>query len=491
MSVRLGTSRVVSFCVVSVRVVPTGDAGRTGAEPGEGKERAVRGEGISTAGRPLRSYNPAMKVLVVGSGGREHALAWKIAKSPLVETLFCTPGNAGTALIAGNVPIQADDAEGIAKLVKKESVDLVVVGPEAPLVAGLADRLRKDGVAVFGPGRDGAQLEGSKIFSKNLMRKHGVPTAAGRAFESIDAAREYLGSLQSYPVVIKADGLAAGKGVVLPESFDAAIAAAEAMLLDGKFGEAGKHILIEECMRGRELSVLSITDGRTIVVLDPAQDFKRIHDGDRGPNTGGMGSYSPAPAATPELMTTATREILVRTVHALAREGIEYRGCLYAGLMATRTGPKVIEFNCRFGDPETQAVLVRMKSDLVPYLHAAAIGKLSDVSAPEWDTRAAVCVVLASAGYPETSTKGEAIRGLDAAAEVEDTVVFHAATSRVGDHVLTTGGRVLGVTALGDTTEAARKRAYEAVAKISFPGMQYRTDIAADLGPPAPPGRSR
>ncbi len=431
-----------------------------------------------------------MKVLVVGGGGREHALAWKIARSPLVETLFCAPGNAGTGLVAANVAVAADDAEGLAKLVKKEGVDLVVVGPEAPLVAGLADRLRKDGVAVFGPGRTGAQLEGSKIFAKNLMRKHGVPTAAARSFESMDMAREYLRSVQSFPIVVKADGLAAGKGVVLPETFDEAIAACEAMLLDAKFGDAGRKVLIEECMRGRELSVLAITDGRTIVVLEPAQDFKRIHDGDRGPNTGGMGSYSPAPAATADLMVTATREILVRTVHAMAREEIEFRGCLYAGLMATRTGPKVVEFNCRFGDPETQAVLVRMKSDLVPYLHAAALGKLGDVSPPEWDTRAAVCVVAASAGYPESSSKGEAVSGLAAAAEVPDTVVFHAGTSQVGDHVLTTGGRTLGVTALGETTEAARKRAYEAMARISFPGMQYRRDIAADLEPPVQ-GRSR
>ncbi|MCE9637520.1 MAG: phosphoribosylamine--glycine ligase [Planctomycetes bacterium] len=428
-----------------------------------------------------------MKILVVGSGGREHALAWKIAKSPLADRVLCAPGNAGTALVAENRAVAADDADGLSQLVKDEAIDLVVIGPEAPLVAGLADRLREQGVAVFGPGAPGAQLEGSKIFSKNLMRKHGVPTGSARWFDDVDEAREYLRDAASYPLVIKADGLAAGKGVVLPESFEDASAAVESMMVAAKFGDAGRRVLVEEFLRGRELSVLALTDGRTLVVLEPAQDFKRMRDGDQGPNTGGMGSFCPAPAATPEMMTSATREVLVRTVHAMAREGIEYRGCLYAGLMATRSGPKVIEFNCRFGDPETQAVLVRLQSDLVPYLHATAIGKLGDLDAPVWDPRPSVCVVIASAGYPESSARGESILGLEAAGEVPDTVVFHAATSRVGDRVLTAGGRVLGVTALGDDVEAARKRAYEAVAKIRFPGMQYRTDIAAALPPGASP----
>ena len=311
-----------------------------------------------------------------------------------------------------------------------------------------------------------------------------MPTASARAFDQIEPLRDYLESVVSYPVVLKADGLAAGKGVVLPDTVEEALAAAQSMMLEGRFGDAGRRILVEEFLRGRELSVLALTDGRTIVVLEPAQDFKRAFDGDTGPNTGGMGAFCPTPTATPELMNVTTREILVRTVHALAREGIEYRGCLYAGLIAARAGPRVIEFNCRFGDPETQPVLLRMQSDLLPYLHAAAIGRLADLEPPCWDPRSAVCVVAAAAGYPETGSHGEEIKGLAAAAEVPDTVVFHAGTSKVGDRVLTAGGRVLGVTALGDTVEAARARAYEALGKISFPGMRYRTDIAANPSAP-------
>lgn len=420
-----------------------------------------------------------MKVLVVGGGGREHALAWKISRSPLAERVLCAPGNAGTAEVAENRPVAADDVGGLAKLAKKEAVDLVVVGPEVALVAGVADRLRKEGIATFGPGASGARIEGSKIFAKGLMRKHGVPTAPARTFDSIEAIREYLASLPSFPVVLKADGLAAGKGVILPETLDDAIDAAESMMLGGRFGDAGRRIVVEEFLRGRELSVLALTDGRTIVVLEAAQDFKRIFDGDRGPNTGGMGSLCPAPAATPELMAETTREILVRTVHALARESVEYRGCLYAGLMATRAGVRVIEFNCRFGDPETQAVLPRLRSDLLPYLHATAVGRLSDMETPEWDPRPAVCVTIASAGYPESSTKGEQITGLAEAVALPDVRVFHAGTSQVGDRVLTAGGRVLNVVALGDTLPEARHRAYEAVHLIRFPGMQYRTDIGA------------
>jgi phosphoribosylamine--glycine ligase len=330
---------------------------------------------------------------------------------------------------------------------------------------------------VFGPGKDGARIEGSKSFAKTLMRRYAVPTASWRGFDSLDEAGEYLESQINWPVVIKADGLAAGKGVVLPHNFDEAMSAARAMLIESKFGEAGRRIVVEEFMRGEELSTLALTDGRTILVLESAQDFKRIFDGDRGPNTGGMGSYSPVPIATDALMATVTRDILVRTIHAFTRDRIDYRGVLYAGIMATRGGPKVVEFNCRFGDPETQVVLARMKSDLVPLLVATADGKLSDVTELEWDPRTAVCVVMASRGYPETSSKGDAIRGLDAVATMQDVVVFHAATARVGDSVLTAGGRVLGVTALGDTVEAARERAYAAVAQIRFEGMQYRSDI--------------
>jgi phosphoribosylamine---glycine ligase len=419
-----------------------------------------------------------MRILVVGGGGREHALCWKIAQSPLCEVLFAAPGNAGIGEIAENRPIQASDHDGVLKLCRNDKIDLCVVGPEDPLVAGLADKLRAAGVRVFGPGKEAAQIEGSKTFAKTLMRRYAVPTASFRSFDQFDEAAAYLESQQHFPVVIKADGLAAGKGVVLPQDLDQAIAAARSMLEEKKFGEAGRRIVIEEFLRGEELSALCLTDGRTILVLEPAQDFKRVFDGDQGPNTGGMGAFSPVPLATESLMATVTRDILVRVVHAFTRDRLEYRGVLYAGLMATRGGPKVVEFNCRFGDPETQVVLARLRSDLVPLLVATADGKLADVQDLEWDPRAAVCVVMASRGYPESSSKGDAIEGLEAAGAMDDVVVFHGATARAGDRVLTSGGRVLGVTALGDTVEAARAKAYAAVAKISFPGMQFRTDIA-------------
>jgi phosphoribosylamine--glycine ligase len=419
-----------------------------------------------------------MRILVVGGGGREHALCWKIKRSPLVERLFAAPGNAGTAEVAENRMVAVSDQAGLLKLCRAEKIDLVVVGPEDPLVAGLADTLREAGFRVFGPGKDGAQIEGSKTFAKSLMRRNAVPTASWRSFDSFEQTAEYLESVINFPVVIKADGLAAGKGVVLPQNLDEAMSAARAMLDEGKFGDAGRKVVVEEFMRGEELSTLVLTDCRTIVVLESAQDFKRIFDGDKGPNTGGMGAYSPVPIATEQLMATVTRDILVRMVHAFTRDRIEYRGVLYAGLMATRGGPKVVEFNCRFGDPETQVVLARLKSDLVPLLAATADGKLSDVTELEWDPRAAVCVVMASRGYPESSSKGDAITGLDQAGAIPDVVVFHAGTAQVGDTVVTAGGRVLGVTALGDTVAAAREKAYAAVAKISFPGMQFRTDIA-------------
>jgi phosphoribosylamine--glycine ligase len=374
--------------------------------------------------------------------------------------------------------VAVSDQAGLLKLCRAEKIDLVVVGPEDPLVAGLADTLREAGFRVFGPGKDGAQIEGSKTFAKSLMRRNAVPTASWRSFDSFEQTAEYLESVINFPVVIKADGLAAGKGVVLPQNLDEAMSAARAMLDEGKFGDAGRKVVVEEFMRGEELSTLVLTDCRTIVVLESAQDFKRIFDGDKGPNTGGMGAYSPVPIATEQLMATVTRDILVRMVHAFTRDRIEYRGVLYAGLMATRGGPKVVEFNCRFGDPETQVVLARLKSDLVPLLAATADGKLSDVTELEWDPRAAVCVVMASRGYPESSSKGDAITGLDQAGAIPDVVVFHAGTAQVGDTVVTAGGRVLGVTALGDTVAAAREKAYAAVAKISFPGMQFRTDIA-------------
>ena len=420
-----------------------------------------------------------MRILVVGGGGREHVLAWKIRQSPLVTDLICAPGNAGTADVARNVAVGDGDVEGLARLCRDESVELAVIGPEAPLAAGLADRLRKDGVRVFGPGAAGARLEASKSYAKQLMQRYAIPTGSARTFRSFDEVAEHLEAQQDFPVVLKADGLAGGKGVVLPETLDEALAAARAMLHEGCFGDAGRTLLVEEHLRGEEVSVLALTDGRTLAVMEPAQDHKRIFDGDRGPNTGGMGAYSPAPVATPAFRAQVERDVLVRIVHALAREHVDYRGVVYAGLMATRGGPRVIEFNCRFGDPEAQAILPRLRSDLVPLLAACADGRLSQVEDLAWDPRPAVCVVVASAGYPGSSRHGDVIDGLRAVRDLEDVHVFHAGTARRGDDIVTAGGRVLGVTALGDDVAAARDRAYRAVELIRFDGMQYRRDIAS------------
>ncbi len=419
-----------------------------------------------------------MRVLVVGGGGREHALAWKIRQSPSVERLICAPGNAGTADVAENMAVGVDDHDGLAALCKKERIDLVVVGPEVPLAAGLGDRLREDGVKVFGPGAAGARLEASKTFAKQLMQRYVIPTANSQTFRDFPSIRTYLESQQHFPVVLKADGLAAGKGVVLPDSLDDALNAAFDMLEEKRFGAAGNEVLVEECLRGEELSVLALTDGRTLAVMEAAQDHKRAYDDDRGPNTGGMGAYSPAPIATEEFLSNITENVLVRIVHAFARERIDYRGVVYAGMMATRGGPRVLEFNCRFGDPETQVILPRLKSDLVTLLDAVADRRLGQVEDLEWDPRPCVGVVMASRGYPESSSKGDVITGLDAVHEMEDVVVFHAGTAREGNDVVTAGGRVLCVTALGDDVAAARERAYAAVDQIAFDGMHFRTDIA-------------
>lgn len=420
-----------------------------------------------------------MKVLVVGNGGREHALAWKIAQSPKVERVICAPGNAGTSEVAENALITVGDHSALLRLCRERKVGLAVIGPEVPLVAGLADKLREAGVKVFGPGASGARIEGSKVFAKSLMQRYVVPTAPWRTFDDFESAASYFESVRHYPIVIKADGLAAGKGVVLPDSLEEALAEARAMLLENRFGEAGHTILVEECLRGSELSVLALTDGRTLAVLETAQDHKRALDGDQGANTGGMGAFSPAASATEDVMREVTREVLVRMLHGFARERIDYRGVLYAGLMLTRGGVKALEFNCRFGDPEAQVVLMRMKSDIVPLLLAVADGKLSDVTELKWDPRPAVCVVMASRGYPQSSSAGDIIGGLESAREMPDVQVFHAGTAREGERVVTAGGRVLGVTALGDTVAEARAKAYAAVGKIAFEGMQFRTDIAA------------
>ncbi|MGE0433168.1 MAG: phosphoribosylamine--glycine ligase [Planctomycetota bacterium] len=425
-----------------------------------------------------------MKLLVVGSGGREHALVRKLAESPLVETIHVTPGNPGTDCIEKAInhsDIGVDDLDGIVSLAVEERINLAVIGPEAPLVAGLGDMLRAARIPVFGPNRKGAQLEGSKIWAKELMRKHGIPTAGFRVFDKFEHAETYMtdGPL---PVVIKADGLAAGKGVVVVREREQGIAALRRIMEDKEFGAAGNRVLIEDCLSGPEVSVLAITDGRSILTLPSAQDHKPVYDGDKGPNTGGMGAVSPAKALTPQLQSVVESRILVPVVHALRSEEIDFRGVIYAGLMLTVSGPRVLEFNVRFGDPETQPIIARMTSDLLPVLQAAANGHLEDLpdDALMVDKRAAVCVVMASGGYPGSYEKGHPISGIDDADAIPGVHVLQAGTAwDANANVVTAGGRVLGVTGLGNSVGEARKLAYDGVAKISFKDAHYRKDIAA------------
>ncbi len=419
-----------------------------------------------------------MKILLIGQGGREHALAWKLKQSPLVTHLFCAPGNAGTALEATNVNISAMDFAGLLKFAKKEQIDLTVVGPEVPLVAGIVDEFIKAGLKVFGPTKKAAELEGSKKFAKELMRKAAVPTADFRVFTNTAEAISYVDEREIERFVVKADGLAAGKGVVVCSSKDETRDAIKRMLINKEFGAAGARIVIEERLEGQEASLLAIVDGHTIIPLEAAQDHKAAFDGDTGPNTGGMGSYCPTPVLTPELIDTAVEKILIPVVHELRKDGRSFRGCLYAGLMITNNGPKVLEFNVRFGDPETQAVLMRLKSDLAAILMAAAEGKLDDIEALEWDPRPSVCVVMAAEGYPGDYAKDLPIRGLEDAAQLPDAKVFHAGTKLVDGQVLTDGGRVLGVTALGDTVSEAKLHAYQAVKCIRWDGAWCRKDIS-------------
>ena len=419
-----------------------------------------------------------MKVLVIGQGGREHALVWKLKQSPQVTEVLCAPGNAGTAEDARNVGVASTDIPGLVRLAMNEKVDLTVVGPEAPLVEGVVDAFKKAGLTVFGPSKAAAQLEGSKIFCKDILRKANVPTAEGWAFNDIDLANLFLTEREDSPYVVKADGLAAGKGVVICANREEAYAAVKLMMRKREFGMAGDRILIEECLVGEEVSILAIVDGRTIIPLEPAQDHKRAYDDDLGPNTGGMGAYTPASFATPELMATVIEKILIPTVHTMKKQGCEFCGILYAGIMLTTAGPKVLEYNVRMGDPETQPVLMRLKSDLFEILYAAAQGRLKDFEEIEWDNRTAVSVVMAAEGYPHKYTNGKVIRGLDAAAKLPDVKVFHAGTDRLGTDVITNGGRVLGVTALGDDVADAKRKAYEAVKLIRWDGAWCRKDIS-------------
>ncbi len=418
-----------------------------------------------------------MNILIVGSGGREHALAWKLRQSSLVDRLYVAPGNAGTAEVAENLPVGAEDVEGLLAAAQERRIGLTVVGPEAPLAAGIVDRFEAAGLAVFGPSQRAAQLESSKVFSKDLMARHGIPTAAYRTFRAMEAALAYARECR-YPLVVKASGLAAGKGVIICAGPAEAEDALRRAMVDGEFGTAGEEVVIEECLQGQEASVLAFTDGRIVRPMVVAQDHKALLDGDRGPNTGGMGSYAPAPIVGPELLQEVTATVLQPTIDGLRREGILYRGVLYAGLMLTADGPKALEFNVRFGDPEAQVILPLLEGDLLPILQACLDGTLSNVGI-RWAARHCLCIVIASGGYPGSYRKGLPIEGLNAAAQVPEAVVFHAGTARQGEQVVSAGGRVLGVTALGDTLAQAADRAYRAVECVRLEGMYYRRDIGA------------
>jgi phosphoribosylamine--glycine ligase len=419
-----------------------------------------------------------MKILVVGQGGREHALVWKLAQSPKVSEVFCAPGNAGTAVDGRNIDIAATDIERLVKFSSAENVDLTVVGPEVLLVAGIVDAFEEAGLCIFGPSKLAAELEGSKVFSKELMRLANVPSADYWVFDQPENALTHIQDREEESFVIKADGLAAGKGVVVCSSKSKAEQAVRQIMIDKAYGDAGNQIIIEEKLTGQEVSILAIVDGNTILPLEPSQDHKPAYDGDTGPNTGGMGAYSPTPLVTEELMDRIIETILVPTVHTMKKEGRKFRGILYAGLMITNQGPKVLEFNVRFGDPEAQPVLMRLQSDLAEVLSAAARGELSELSPLEWDPRPAVCVVMGAEGYPGSYEKGRPIRGLDQADKLADVKVFHAGTARHGETVVTDGGRVLGVTALGGSIADAKLKAYQAVKCIRWDGAWCRKDIS-------------
>jgi len=418
-----------------------------------------------------------MKILVLGSGGREHALVWKLKQSPRAREIFCAPGNAGTARIARHVPMAVSDHAGLVRFAREEKIDLTVVGPDDALAAGIVNVFQQNGLRIFGPTQSAARLESSKIFAKEFMQRHGIPTARSGQFDDSDAANRFCQKL-GYPLVIKADGLALGKGVIIARNADEAAKTLYRVMERGQFGDAGRRVVIEEFLQGEECSIHALVDGKSYVLFAGAQDHKQIFDGDRGPNTGGMGAYSPALVVSEEMLARVRSEIIEPFMQGLTRDGLDFRGLLFPGLMITRDGPKVLEFNCRFGDPETQALLPRLKNDLVDLLEATMDGTLAQQNLT-WDDRAAVCVVMASAGYPDSYEKGKEISGLDEFANAEDLIVFHAGTRAENGKTLTSGGRVLGVTALGSDVRAAREKAYDAVARISFEGAHFRRDIAA------------
>ena len=415
-----------------------------------------------------------MKILVVGGGGREHSLVWKIGQSPRVSKLFCAPGNAGIAQMAEYIDISPTDLEGLATFADGNGIDLTVVGPELPLAMGIVDLFEERGLRIFGPHREAAEIEGSKVFCKDLLRKYGVPTAQYGAFNDRDEAAAYIDSIGA-PIVVKADGLAAGKGVIPSMAKEDALKALDTIMVEKAFGDAGKRVVIEEFLVGEEASFIVLTDGEAVVPLASSQDHKPIYDGDRGPNTGGMGAYSPAPVVTEEVHRKIMEEIMIPTIRGMASEGRPYRGVLYSGLMIKDGQPRVLEFNARFGDPENQPIMMRMKGDIVPLLEACIDGNLQ--GSIDWDPRWAVCVVMASKGYPGSYEKNKVIRGLDRVAEMEDVFVFHAGTAGAGADIVTNGGRVLGVTGLGEDVKGAIDLTYSAVKKIQWDGAYYRSDI--------------
>lgn len=417
-----------------------------------------------------------MNVLLIGSGGREHAIAWKLAQSKKLDKLYIAPGNPGTAKHGQNVDIDINDIDSLVSFAKEKAVSLAVIGPEDPLAAGIVDTFEAAGIKAFGPNGPAAQLEADKAFAKEIMRANSIPTAEGRVFKRFNDAKAYIAT-RDEPVVVKAAGLAKGKGVFVCNEPADAILISEKIMCDGLFGAAGAKIVVEEKLLGQEASILAFVDGRNIYVMESSQDHKALGEGDTGVNTGGMGAYSPAPVVTEAVMDHIVREILVPTVDGMNRNGTPYRGILYAGIMLTKGGPRVLEFNVRFGDPETQPILMRLKSDLLEIMLAVCDGKCDKITL-EWDERPAVCVVMASGGYPDAYEKGKKITGLDEAAALKDVMVFHAGTAESDGDIVTAGGRVLGVTAMGSDIAEAKAQAYKAVEKIDFEGKYYRTDIA-------------
>ncbi|HER24273.1 MAG TPA: phosphoribosylamine--glycine ligase [Candidatus Atribacteria bacterium] len=418
-----------------------------------------------------------MKVLIIGSGGREHALVWKIKQSPKVSQIYCAPGNAGISGLAQCESIDADNIEKLVDFAQKEKIDLTVVGPELPLSRGIVNEFNKQGLRIFGPSKNAAEIESSKVFSKYLLKKYNIPTANYEVFQNSKEALAYI-QKQIFPLVIKADGLAAGKGVFIVENLLEAKDALNALMKEKQFGDAGRQVIIEEFLEGEEVSILAFCDGKTVIPMVSSQDHKKIFDHDRGLNTGGMGAYSPVPFYPDEFEKRVLEEILKPTVKGLQNEGKEYKGVLYAGLILTKEGPKVLEFNARFGDPETQVILPRLKTDLIDILNAVIEDKLHQINI-EWEDNAAVCVVVASKGYPGKCQKGKSISGLERMEKMKNMIAFHAGTKLQSDQVVTSGGRVLGITAWDETISKAIEKAYEAVKEIYFEGMYYRKDIAA------------